>query len=59
MATLNHFPNYLGACKNVEVPHFLDKAAAIIFLHCLVRFLFEGGFYLPQFPVGNSSEGTV
>ena len=23
------------------------------------RLLFEGGFYLPQFSVGNSSDGTV
>ena len=37
----------------------IEAAASICFLYFLVRFLFEGGFYLPQFSVGNSSDGTV
>ena len=37
----------------------IEAAASICFLYFLVRFLFEGGFYLPQFSVGNLSDGTV
>ena len=37
----------------------IEAAASICFLYFLVRFLLEGGFYLPQFSVGNSSDGTV
>ena len=37
----------------------IEAAASICFFYFLVRLLFEGGFYLPQFSVGNSSDGTV
>ena len=37
----------------------IEAAASICFLYFLVRFVFEGGFYLRQFSVGNSSNGTA
>jgi len=37
----------------------IEAMASICFLYCVGHFLFEGGFYLPQFPVSNSSDGAV
>ena len=45
--------------QSQEVPYFLDFTGFYLFFVFLVQFLFEGSFYLPQFSVGNSSDGTV
>ena len=52
-------PEKITIVRRITVFSRIEAAASICFFYFLVRLLFEGGFYLPQFSVGNSSDGTV
>ena len=52
-------PEKITIVRRITVFSRIESAASICFFYFLVRLLFEGGFYLPQFSVGNSSDGTV
>ena len=51
-------PEKITIVRRITVFSRIEAAASICFFYFLVL-LFEGGFYLPQFSVGNSSDGTV
>ena len=52
-------PEKITIVRRITVFSRIEAAASICFFYFLVQLLFEGGFYLPQFSVGNSSDGTV